>query len=497
MVERERDRSGPRNLMAEILHDIFDIWERHNPESERPDSLRQLMRLWARAQRREISQLPQKRIEILARKANARAAEVDRLARIPIERRLQVRLKVKSAYWSVNSQASWIGAFSDFADKNPEVISAIGFIISGAVILPPVLLIFSSINPNTFKGGDFLTLVACGISWALLNDLISTILKQRGPKWLIHAWRLTTLTLAISALAWDGWRASTESRLQDTGLQHHTILFISLRGIHLGIVAILVIKLVALSSSLTMLGRMASALAFKAGPRESAQAVASSKLVLELLQIAILAEKATFIGSEIFDIARSFAEPPSGSLELSHGFRTYVASKERKEIIDHLEQFARIADGHWRRSLKTGDHLADAAVTTLCDGISTAARRWKGVAATATRSQLDEMREAYATALVDACSGNWSKLAVEVSARELIGRRILAWTRHLLAFVIMASSVILMAVQPGKWPATAKNPLIESIILAFAGAVCLSIDPSLGERVGNAGRLMGQFTSKR
>ncbi|MGW2832075.1 hypothetical protein [Streptomyces sp. NPDC001286] len=468
-VERGQDRNSLRQWI-----------EKHQGRIRRLiEELKGPLQRWIGEQREALQRLPEKRVSWLASAADAEAGKVRDLTSIAPENVNTVEDAVRAAYWSENSRASWSTVLREFLDEHP--------IYSIAAILLFIALSAQKLEPWLFGWGDIpdldhgRTALVIAYFLILIFPLHGRILAILGSfsSWLPVAWRLTSVTAAIYLMSRDGWRgdftrwvmqfsdgASMEikraCRSADILLVHALRFFVAFEFVWL-IFSLLRI------------------LTYKVGPKEPDDAVFSSRLILELLGLALLSQVAS-------DSSRH--DKPV------EGFRPYLASSERREILEGLDRVARIAGGRWKRSLRVGDHLADSAVAMIGDGVAVSAGKWKVVAATG-GERLPEMKQAFATALCDAAYGNWERLAAEVSSKELLRRRVLRSVRHVLALCTILGSVYLVLLDPFSWLGKSANPAVNSFLLMFAAIVSVTIDPTIVERLGNAAKISGHFSSKK
>ncbi|MFJ6899447.1 hypothetical protein [Streptomyces hokutonensis] len=430
-------------------------------------------------QREALQRLPEKRVSWLASAADAEAGKVRDLTSIAPESVKAVEDAVRAAYWSENSRASWSTVLREFLDEHP--------VYSIAAILLFMALSAQKLGPWLFGWGDIPdlggsnTAVIIVYSLALVFPVHGRILAILGSvsSRLPVAWRLTSVTAAIYLMSWGGWRGDFRRWvMQFQGGSSKEIRY-ACQSADLLLVHILrffvVFEFVWLTFSLLRV------LTYKVGPKEPDDAVFSSRILLELLDLALLSQVAS-------DSSRQ-SQP-------AEGFRPYLASSERREILESLDRVARIAGGRWKRSLRVGDRLVDSAVAVIGDGVAVSAGKWKVVAATG-GERLPEMKQAFATALCDAAYGNWERLATEVSSKELLRRRVLRSVRHALALCTMLGVVYLVLLDPFSWLGKSANPAVNSFLLMFAAIVSITIDPTIVERLGNAAKVSGHFSSKK
>lgn len=436
-------------------------------------------RRWIEDQREAIQRLPEKRVAWLTAAADAEARKVTSLEDIDPESIKTVEDAVRGAYWSDNSRASWSTVLREFLYEHP--------VYSIAAILLFIGLSAQKLGPWLFDWEDFPGL-SSGVPVAiatyslllifLMHGRILAILRLIGS-WLPVVWRLAVTSAAIYLISWGGWRGSftrwmIRFRVGNSKDVRSAFQYADLLLVH-------VLKFFVVFELVWLIFSLLTVLTYKVGPKEPDDAVFSSRIVLELLSLAYLAQ---------------VASGKSRRGQSGEGFRPYVASGERREILESLDRIARIAGGRWKRSLRVGDQMVDSAVAAIGDGIAVSAGRWKAVAATG-GDRLPEMRKAFAVALSDAAQGNWERLATEVSSKDLLRRRVLRFMRHLLALCIMLGTAYLVLLDPFSWFGKATNPAVNSFILMFAAILSITIDPTIVERLGSAAKVSGHFSSKK
>jgi hypothetical protein len=450
------------------------------PSDATPGKIRRSLTRWLEEQKEAIELLPEKRVTRLEAAADKEAQEVAKLQCIDSESIPVVESAVRAAYWSNNSQASWSTVIREFSVEHPIyslTASFIAFILS-VKNLGPWLFGWEEM-PGTPIGMAAVPLaIESLIPMFLIHGRILAIFRLINP-WLPTAWRLISISGSIFLISWPGWRDDFNRLIvnlgggpsKDAGDVYKYADAILIHGL----------KFFVFFVTLRLIMASLRALTYRVGPREPDDAVFSSRMILELLNLARLSQEA--------------ADGPIGGVS-REGFRPYVASQERRQILQSLDRFGRIAGGRWRKSLRVGDHTADAAVVGIGDGIAASAEKWKAVAATG-GERLPEIKQVFSTALVDAARGNWELLATEVSHKELLRRRALKIARHWLALFIMLGSAYLVLLDPFSWSDKSTNPAINSLILIFAAVLSVTIDPTIVERLGNAAKVAGNFSSKK
>jgi hypothetical protein len=162
-------------------------------------------------------------------------------------------------------------------------------------------------------------------------------------------------------------------------------------------------------------------------------------------------------------------------------------------MIKSLERVAAIASGRWKRALRTGDRSADMAVEEMADGIAAAARRWK-IAVARGGGELEDVRLAFVDALVKATSDRWSELPANVTAKQLIRRKLAKIARRCAAAGVFVSGVICVTSKPLGWD---PSSTVGTITVLAGAVVAVGIDPSLPEVISNASKLTQLVPSKK
>ncbi|MFE2143276.1 hypothetical protein ACFXA3_16310 [Streptomyces sp. NPDC059456] len=443
-----------------------------HPEDPPPQRTSEVADLWYEERIAAFEALTERRTEQLGVHADARARGVDALEDLSPEDAAAVRRAVRSAHWSTHSRASWATVVHEFRYTHP------GFVLP-ALFVTCVLPIWV-IRPWMFAISDFNGFPATGvITIGLLCFLLLCLHRvalaaaRLVAPWTETLWRLVAVAAAVCLTLRQEWRpwilewaTAPQSAYQDMPLNN---------AAHADVCALYALKAFAMVVLWRLVVSAAGAVPSRVGPREPAGALASSLILLELFDLSLL--------------ARSAAADPTPEGE--GAFRPYLASPGRLHILAGLERLAALAEGRWKRSLRTGDGAADAAVFALCDGVAAAARAWKAKAASG--EGLDEMSRAFTLGLVDAAHGNWGNLAIEVSGRELTRKRVARGVRQVTGILFILGSAWAILADPLSWFATSANPAVETFLFLLVGLVATTIDPTLVDRFGNAAKLSGHF----
>ncbi|MFF1376784.1 hypothetical protein [Streptomyces sp. NPDC058308] len=471
------------DLRAEIRQDVIEAWEEAHPEGDAPESVRQVIRMWLSAQRRGIKNLPRQRSEQLALLSRIQSAKVSRLKALSEEESEIVTEAIRAAHWSDNSRASWSSILDDFSEDHPVLVFPIAFAV---FLLLPMVLFEGSLNRfQEFEkvGGPSILFAGLLLVLALLvHGRMIFVIRSFAPKW-VQVWRLFVLSVGFTLTALDEWRDFIKSYV----ISYQESLSILPESVftYFGFSADFALNWFITFVFIAFNFSAGSSLLRRVGPKEPAHAVATAKVLLELLELATYAQAA-------------IEGPEEGVDRDTEGIRPYVSSDERKEVIESLERVARLAEGRWQRSLRVGDPVADSAVASLGAGVAASARKWKEVAAVG-GDRLVEMNEAFTGALVHAAQGNWILLAAEASGKELLRRRILRVVRHVLALSVMVATTYFVVVDPfALWgKGAAASPAVSSLILTIAAILSVMIDPTIIDRLSNASKVSTHFSAKK
>ncbi|MFE2567473.1 hypothetical protein [Streptomyces mirabilis] len=475
---QEQSPSPDPRLRDEIRRDLIEWWRLAHPDAEPPETVREIISLWFDEKKEAMRGLPEKRAERLRQDARIHAFRINELKVLEPEDSDVTMEVVRAAHWTDNSRASWSLVVRDLMDDHPSLFFPVAFAL--------FMVSLNATLPYLYSRDDFETIGGRGMAASaifltvllLIHGRILAVLRRMNAN-LPQFWRISVAGGGIALLVEGSWLAV----LREQALRQKPYVSRSVYRVleHADLCAAYALKWFLTCVLVAFAFSAGGSLLHRIGPKEPAHAVATSRLILELMNLALWSQAA---------LDRLLMNPPS------EGLRPYVASDERESIIRSLDLIARMAEGRWKRSLKVGDSISDSAVAALSEGIAASARKWKAVAATG-GERLDEMNEAFARALVDASKGNWELLASEVSSRELLRRRLLRMVRRLFALAVMLVSASMVLVDPFNLLGKDSNPAIGSLLLTFAAILSVSIDPTIVERLGNASKMASNFSSKK
>ncbi|MEU2309578.1 hypothetical protein [Streptomyces misionensis] len=435
---------------------------------------------WIKQHVEAVKKLPQTRRELLVSRADEAANRVFRIEKLSFDEKMRVRRHVRAAYWSINANASWRRAIEEFAEEH--LLASILMLFLLAAISYPLNSLFPSLDHSS-DATRYALIISLGLPMYLysrVRDAIARMNERMGV-----AFRFASAIFVIALTVVTGLRGRALAELNDIGLYEFKWRFISMQNVDVASVASFVLDTFAAMFALSFLG---SCLNFliprRLGPVEGGDVIACSHLLIAVCDLVLLSDRAVRVQGQAADQSQG------------DGLRPYMASGVRTAIIGQLELIARHAEVSWRRSLRTHDHAADAALNAIAEGIASAARRWKTVASTGGPTAILGLQEAFTKALLDAVAGDWSALAAEVSPSERLGRKAIRVLRRILAISFFACVAILVATKPVSWMVN-HNPVFDSLALLSAGLIALSIDPSIGELTGNAAKLVGSFGDKK
>ncbi|MBL1110673.1 hypothetical protein JK361_40105 [Streptomyces sp. 5-8] len=481
MVEANRPpepnlRRELARLRSAIRRDTIDWWQSSHPDGDPPETIRQVIALWFSGQLQGIVDLPEKRAERLRLNARIQASRVHELKALDAEDATVVAEAIRAAHWTDNSRASWSLVLDDFVEDHGFFVFPIIFLV---VIFPLGWVWPWLVQEDDFKeigaGGMLAAFVLLALLMALHGRILA-LLRATLPK-SVQLWRAAVMT-GVAYMLFEGrWqrdlRQQVSRQKEHVPRKYHDVMA------HADLCAVYALKWFLALVVAAFIISAGSSLLYRAGPKEPADAVVASRMLLELLNLASWSQAAL--------------DRANGATE---GFRPYIASDERRNMLRCLDRVAHVAEGNWRRSLKVGDHIADSAVADLGQGIAASARRWKTVASIG-GERLEEMSQAFAAALLDASRGDWELLVSEVSGRELLRRRMLRITRHLIALSLMIGSAYVVLMDPFGWLGKTNSPTVGSFLLMLAAIVSVSIDPTIVERFANASKVTAHFTAKK
>ncbi|MFJ3809576.1 hypothetical protein ACIPWE_24905 [Streptomyces sp. NPDC090073] len=475
---QEEDGEREQSLKEMIRGDLIDLWRINHPDSPPPETVRELLSFWFHEKKEAVRGLPKARAERLQQGANLHAQRICELRSLEPEDAKTTVEAIRAAHWTENARASWSLVLTDLIGDHPSLVLPVGFVCMLASVIFTAPYMFRQADLDIIGGDGVLAIFAVLILLLLVNGVILSILRRVSPK-IPQFWRLTVVTVGVLFLVDQRWRAGLREQVlrqaQHPSQKVHKVLM------HADLIATYALRWFLICLVIVLIFSAVGSVLNRIGPKQPARAVITSRMMLELSNLALWSQAAL----------DSASAAPS-----SDGLRPYVASAERIDMIRSLDRIARMAEGRWKRSLRVGDPSADSAVAALGEGIAASARKWKAVAAKG-GSQLVEMNESFTQALVDAAKGDWELLASTVSGRELLRRRMLRALRRLLALMVMLSSALVVLIDPFGLMGKGSNPALDSLLLTFGAILTISIDPTVVERLGNASKIASTFSAKK
>ncbi|MEV6485126.1 hypothetical protein [Streptomyces sp. NPDC051576] len=211
---------------------------------------------------------------------------------------------------------------------------------------------------------------------------------------------------------------------------------------------------------------------------------------------AVLVDSFLDVAWRLEDVAGRIRRDPGEGESLINAYE-YLSSPERKQLVDQLESTARFVEGHWYKTARLKDHTVNIEVRRIADGIAASVRRWKPVLAVGGQEGLEEMRGAFALAVLNAADGEWGQLASDVSARELFSRRLFKVLRRMLALFVLAVAVVLVFVRPFSWSESMGNYAVAAPFMVAAALLAGFVDPTIYDRMGPVTKLGAELLPKR
>ncbi|MEU0208045.1 hypothetical protein [Streptomyces canus] len=474
--------SSRRFDMIQRIHEkVLTSWIRKHPDTPAPEAAWEIPKIWTRGHIDAFQAIPEERVTLLALRADLEAARVSRISTLTDPEMARARRSIRAAYWSAHTNSSWREVITGYMAGRVFTMVPIWLMFVIAVYATNPFLQFGKLDHASSQ--TILFIVACIVSLNFIYSRIRNIFAgfQVWIAWIFQAACASTL---LTLWLHSGTYRRFQRELNEIGLYEFQWSFISTRNVDGALAIPFVIRVSILALTLSAILRLAASLWPRIGPAEPRDVVACAHLLMRLHHLALLAEQASLGEDRDAD-----SSPPPNEL------RQYLTSETRREMIQQLEAVARLAEGPWRRSLKTRDHSADVALYGVAEGIAVAARSWKPKVSIG-GDQLAEFQQVSARSLIAAVDGNWAELAVEVSPTGLFGRRIIRFLRRLVAITIFAGIAILVALKPFTWM-VGQNQIFDSIAVLSAAMIALAIDPTIGDSIGNAAKLAGNIGSKK
>ncbi|MCX5094102.1 hypothetical protein OOK36_35620 [Streptomyces sp. NBC_00365] len=444
----------------------------------------------AKQQLRSLPQAEQGRVE---RYALERLEKLRALSSLDEETRDRIEPAISRAAREAHIREGRITALREFRAEHRWIrwVSnlAITFILWWALLVWALALPLKSLPPADQSD----TLVYAMFALILVFILFGKLLGRRNGRYggimaavivfcittfvaVIRDWWITEILKLTANPAIQAWHPTKERPVADMA-----------GGAILAAVSIITAR-VAVLILLLEAGRAAYLAAGTAEPNASASAM----FVDSVLEIAWgLEVMVRDLGRE--DSANqvpSQEDSPVGSYE-------YLSSPDRKQLLERLENTAQFIEGHWHRTARLKDHAANVEVRRVADGIASSVRRWKPVAAIGGQDGMQEMRDAFAIALVNSAEGEWGLLAGDVSARELFSRRLIKLLRRILALLVIAATILATFVRPFDWMSGLGNAAVAAPLMVAAVFFAGFIDPTIYDRMAPAAKLGAELLPKR
>ncbi|WP_409057588.1 hypothetical protein [Streptomyces sp. SYP-A7185] len=215
--------------------------------------------------------------------------------------------------------------------------------------------------------------------------------------------------------------------------------------------------------------------------------LSSAILLTSLLEIAALLE---------LQVREASTVPHTNGGGSDVGSYGFMVSSRREQLLDRLNAVARHAEGIWYTAMRSRDRVANLEIRKVADGIAVSVRRWIPVAAVGGQ-ELVQMRDAFTVAVVNAAEGEWGLLAGGVSARELLGKRVVKAVRRFLALLILAGAVVVVFVRPFSWTDNLGKAELAAPVMLAAVFLAGFADPTIYDRMSPVTKLGSDLLSKR
>ncbi|MGW3011109.1 hypothetical protein ACWC9R_20080 [Streptomyces sp. NPDC001219] len=225
-----------------------------------------------------------------------------------------------------------------------------------------------------------------------------------------------------------------------------------------------------------------------AGQTAKSMEYASATLLNSVLEIAAQLE------TLVCRLDREPAGPPGRDGVTAH---SYLWLPDRENVIRLLETTARFAEGYWGKTARVSDHVVNVEMQRVAEGIAAAVRRWKRAAAVGGAINLKEMRDAFSIAVVNCADGDWDLLASEVSAREVLSKRLMKLLRRVLALAVLIAAILAVLVRPFFWTQGLSSPAAAAPFMVAAAFVAGILDPTIYDRMTPVTKLGSDLIPKR
>lgn len=168
----------------------------------------------------------------------------------------------------------------------------------------------------------------------------------------------------------------------------------------------------------------------------------------------------------------------------------YLSGPDRIKLITELERTANAVAGSWAKSMKTSHRSADAWVVSQAAGIAAAVRSWQPRVAQG-GAHLEDMREAFSIAVVNACDGDWQLLATQSERNtKQVTRRIREVIKRIAIIPVPFVISLLAATYVPLLPATYDTSIVVVGAMASFAYLLASLDSRFPEALSWA----SQFT---
>lgn len=425
---------------------------------------------------------------------------LDSLTSLDAETRTRIRPAITSAAISLNMRQGWAAAVDDLIEDHFLIASGLFYVSVGFFAVS----FFSEnfvITPTgwSFLWTMFLTLLVQALLRRIWNrlEVVSTRLELLGR--LIALVGLLVLTYTPSL-----WQPTLDRWLRSAELSHWlTEYHVRLDNIQLDICILDAMVILVSFGFFPLAMRLALAVLQKLSPNDPRDILACARVAIEFLDIAVaLQELVDPVSEEPVEPKSQEQVPETGEPDSCAGpsaprptiieavsevrddfpmVRPYIIGFERRTLLVRVERLAQFIEGPWRRTIHSGDRAADRSVDQLATGIAAALRRWKPNLAIG-GSKLDEMRHAFATAVLNIAEGEWDLLAIEAPSRQSPGHRAIRFIRRTAALSIVLGALYIVLMPPVSWRSHVSGLLPE--IWIGAGLLALALDPTVSERFG-------------
>lgn len=437
-----------------------------------------------------VKELPSKRVTTLNEGADRKASVVQALTTLTPAEQPRVSRAIKWAHRKAHSQESWWKTLTEFISEHPYTLTTLIPLawLSLYLFMPP----FVGTQDLQYATPADLVLTAATYLVYTRTIIFFAYLLRKANRHISEIFRITSLLLAFYPLVSESARSSLLEQLKSAGFYEIDLSLISTRGVRDSETLLLTIKFIALVGAFALIIRAMQFLVPRIGPKASNTEVACAKVLLTLLELALWSEMAAEKRRSQIEYSGAASATES---EIKKDFSPYATSIERENLLLGLEALARLVQGEWRRSMKTGDRIGDATVSVTAEGIAVAARRWKTIASVG-GERTSDLREALALALLAAVDDRWTDMAAEISGSQLLSSRIVRYLRRGSAILVFTSTVVMVATKPFPWM-SGQDPIFDSLAVACGAATALAIDPSIGDKFANAMKLASSFSVKK